>query len=142
MKSLLLKAGIMAGLMLMLSVAGNAQLSQQYRAQVPFDFQAKGVSYSAGEYSLGPMSTNSSSGAVAIRNRKSGKMRVIGQTQLGGDARAETGKLIFVKANGIYTLSQIVTPTFELKMKATSTDVRIAKNRPEKRETVAVDLRH
>ncbi len=139
MKSLLVKAGVLAGLMLMLGIAGNAQSSQQYRAQIPFDFQVKGVSYTAGAFSVGPV-TNS--GALAILDRKSGKMQVLGITQLGGERSADTSKLIFVKANGSYTLSRIVTPTFEFKMKATWADARMAKNASEKKETVAVDLRH
>ncbi len=141
MKKLFLQAGVLAGLTLMLSVAGNAQVSQQYRAAVPFDFQAKGVSYTAGEYSVGPMSTNSTSGALAILDRKSRKMQVIGQTLPGGGS-GENGKLIFIKANGIYTLSQIVTPTFEFKMKPANTEVRIARNSLEKGEAVEVGLRH
>ena len=141
MKRLLVNAGLLAGLTLMLSVAGNAQLFQQYRAEIPFDFQVKNVSYSAGDYSVGPVSANSSVAALAILDRKNRVMRVIGQTQLGWDGRLENGKLIFVKANGHYTLSRITTPTFELKMKTTKAHARMAKNATEKREIVAVALR-
>lgn len=143
MKSLFVKAGIMAGLMLMLSIAGNAQLSQQYRAEIPFDFQVKNVSYNAGVYSVGPVATATGSGALAILDRKSGKKQIVGMAWFGGNESAETGKLVFLKANGHYALSQIVTPTFEMKVKiATGASVRISQNDTRKTETVAVALQH
>lgn len=142
MNRLLVKTGILAGFVLMLSVVGNAQLSQQYRAEVPFDFQVKGVVYAAGSYAVGPVSSQSSSGALAILERKSGKMQLLGITQLlGASVGADPGKLVFVKANGTYTLRRIITPTFEIKMKAKGSDARMADSGAKKMETVAVALR-
>lgn len=140
MKRLFVNAGLLAGLVLMLSVAGKAQISQQYRAAIPFDFDVKDVSYKAGDYTVGPVSSSSSNAALAILDKKSGKMQLLGLTQLGRDERVETGKLIFVKANGNYTLTRIVTPTFAMKIKHTPTDYRIAKKTVEKSDTVAVKL--
>ncbi len=125
----------MVGSVLILGVVGNAQISQQYRAEVPFDFHANGKAYAAGDYSIGPMASHSSQGALALRERKTGKMRILGLVMSSLRSR-EDAKLVFLKSDGRYTLSEVITPTFGMKMRRTKTDVRIAKTT--KPETVAI----
>ena len=104
----------MIGLLVMAVVIGaNAQASQQYRAEVPFDFEAGGKQYAAGKYSVGPLS-----GAIAIRSLETGNMRLLGVSALAGtNDWINPGTLDFHKVNGRYTLSRISTPTFQMEMK-------------------------
>src|SRR5262245_53956798 len=134
MKKLLVKASLMVGSVLMLGVAANAQM--QYRAEIPFDFQAAGTVFTAGAYSVGQVASGGP--ALVLRDRKSGKSRLLGHATLGGDRWQNNGKLIFIKVEDRYTLSEIVTPSFAMKLKGTSTDVRMAKDRKPKQENVAV----
>ena len=135
MKKLVIKAGLMVGSLLIFGMAANAQ--NQYRAEIPFDFHAAGKAYTAGGYSVDRIGGN---GPVwAIRDRKTGKARLLGQAMPSGASREESGKLIFLKSDGQYTLSEIVTPSFAMKLKKTKTDVRIAGSAA-KMETVAINL--
>ncbi len=136
MKKLLVKASLMVGSVLMLGVAANAQM--QYRAEIPFDFQAAGKVFTAGGYSVGQVSSGGA--ALVIRDRKSGRLTLLGHANLGGDGWRNTGKLIFIKADDRYTLTEIVTPSFAMKLKGTSTNVKMASDRKPKQENVAVKL--
>ena len=140
MSKLFTKAGLLAGFVLMLGIVGQAQVSQHYRAQVPFDFQVNDVSYSAGDYSVGRLSSNTNTGALGIRDRKTGKLQIIGQARLGSEAIVANSKLVFVRERGGYTLSEIVTPSFELKLNPTKTRLRISKNTSAADNTVAIAL--
>ena len=91
MRNLLAKAGVLAGLMLVFGIAGHAQISQHYRAEVPFDFSIKGKTYAAGSYSLGPVSSNSNAGSIAILERKTGRMQLLAHAQLAENPSIEAG---------------------------------------------------
>jgi hypothetical protein len=136
MKKLLVQAGLMVGSLLICGGAANAQI--QYRAEIPFDFQAAGRAYTAGKYQVGPIAPSSS--VVAIRDKRSTKTRLLGHSMGGSDKWNDNGKLIFLKADGLYTLSEIVTPSFSMKLKKTKTDVRMAGGPAAKMETVAIAL--
>lgn len=131
------------GLFVMAVTLGvNAQVSQQYRADVPFSFEANGKHYAAGEYSVGPLSQISSPGVIAIRDMRTGNARLLGATTVQGDNNWDTpGRLIFLKINGRHTLSQISTATFKMKMKAQKArSAELAKAASDS-EVVAVDLK-
>ena len=136
MKKLLVNAGLTVTSLLIFGVAANAQI--QYRADIPFDFEVAGKAWTAGAYSLGQISSGGP--ALVIRDRKTGKSRVLGQSMPRSENRDSHGKLIFLKADGVYTLSQIVTPSFEMKLKKTKTDVTMAGGSAAKKETVAINL--
>jgi len=136
MKKLLVNAGLTVTSLLIFGVAANAQI--QYRADIPFDFEVAGKAWTAGAYSLGQISSGGP--ALVIRDRKTGKSRVLGQSMPRSENRDSHGKLIFLKADGVYTLSQIVTPSFEMKLKKTKTEVTMAGGSPAKMETVAINL--
>ena len=105
--------------MLGASIAASAQSSQQYRADIPFNFDIEGKHYAAGQYEVGSLSQVSSHGGISIRNLETGRARVLGLTsQTGSDSREGLGRLTFLKVDGLYTLSQILTPTFKMKMNA------------------------
>jgi len=122
--------------MLAVTIGVNAQLNQQYRAEVPFSFEANGKHYAAGQYSVGPLSQMSAPGAIALRNIGSGKAAVLGINSLDGDNDWDKpGRLTFVKDNGRYILKNIATATFTMKMKGSKS--RTA----ELAEVVAIDLK-
>jgi len=135
MKKLLVKAGLMVGSLLIFGMAANAQ--NQYRAEIPFDFHAAGKAYTAGGYSVDRIGSDGS--AWLIRERKTGKARLLGTAMPSDAGRDGSGKLIFLKSDGQYTLSEIVTPSFAMKLKKTKTDVRVAGSAA-KMETVAILL--
>jgi len=136
MKKQLIQVGLTVSSLLIFGIAANAQ--SQYRADIPFDFEAAGKAWTAGVYSVGQISSGGP--ALVIRDRKTGKSKVLGQSMPRSESRDSHGKLIFLKADGVYTLSQIVTPSFEMKLRKTKTDVRMAGSSSAKKETVAINL--
>ena len=122
--------------MLAVTIGVNAQANQQYRAEVPFSFEANGKHYAAGQYAVGPLSQMSVPGAIAIRNVESGNAAVLGINSLHGDVNWDKpGRLTFVKQNGRYTLKDISTATFTMKMKASKSQTA------ELAEVVAIALK-
>jgi hypothetical protein len=127
------------GIVLTLGIVANAQLSTQYVAEIPFDFQVKDQTFKAGTYRLAPVGGNSSVAAIALRGQADNSMSVIGVTQLYGD-NGGPGKLIFVKQNGQHMLQRIATATITMRFK-TAPSSKLAANKAPKPEIVAVDLR-
>lgn len=141
MKGLISKMFLLAGAMLTLGLAANAQMSQQYRGTIPFDFEAGGKQFSAGDYTIGPRSSHGSVGVLAIQERKGKrKMASLGLALLNSTLSTAPGKLVFAKRNGQYALSEIKTPTFAANMKGTWTDVKIARKNAPAEETVSILL--
>jgi len=121
------------------SMGVSAQTSQQYRAEIPFNFDAGGRHYSAGQYSVGPLSSEIGS-AVVLRDLQKRNARVLGaNTRSGNNDWDNPGTLTFVKINGQYRLSQISTATFSMKMKAPKLLVAEAEKTPAS-EVVAIRL--
>jgi len=138
MKRLIALGSLVVGSVLILGVSANAQIFQQYRAEIPFDFHAGGATYQAGEYRLVPLRTDSAQSAIRLQDVKNRKSRLLGPVTLGTTSWNVKGKLLFVKADGHYTLSEIVTPTFEMKMKSAETSV--AGKQAADLKTVAINL--
>ena len=122
--------------MLAVTIGVNAQANSQYRAEVPFSFEANGKHYAAGQYAVGPLSQMSVPGAIAITNVGNGKAAILGINSLQGDVNwNKPGQLTFVKENGRYTLRDISTATFSMKMKASKSRTT------ELAEVVAINLK-
>ena len=142
MNRIIKQASLIGLFMLAVTVGVKAQGSQQYRADIPFSFEVNGKQHAAGEYIVGAMSQVSAPGAIALRNLKSGRAQVLGVTSQQGDIGWDNpGKLTFLKTDGRYTLSQISTATFKMKMK-----VQKARNSELAKEAsdpavVAIDLK-
>ena len=136
------QASVIGVFMLAAVMGASAQSNQQYRAEIPFGFEAAGKHYDAGKYEVGPLAQVSSPGAIVIRNRQTGNARLLGANARHGDNDwNKDGKLTFVKANGRYVLSQISTATFEMKMNAKkSTSDQLAKGGSDP-AIVAIDLK-
>ena len=123
MQRTIIQSTLMLLAVLAISVSINAQSSQQYSADIPFDFEARGKQHAAGKYRLSPASVNSP-GAIVLREMKSGKGRVLGITRDSGTNNwDQQGTLTFVKVNGRYRLSEVSTATFKLRMKDVKTEI-------------------
>jgi len=102
-----------------ITVGVNAQVSQQYRADIPFSFDANGKSYEAGKYSVGPLSQLSMSG-IAIRGLgKESRSGILGPiAHQGTNDWNKPGTLTFLNVNGRYQLIRVSTATFSMNMKS------------------------
>ncbi len=124
MTNTIIRSTIMVLAVLAVSVGIKAQSAQQYSAEIPFDFEARGERHEAGKYRLASMSF-SSPGAIGLREMKSGKVRVLG---ISSDNPTKSwdkpGTLTFLKVNGRYLLSEISTGTFTLRMKPAKEEIR------------------
>ena len=102
-----------------ITVGVNAQVSQQYRADIPFSFDANGKSYEAGKYSVGPLSQLSMSG-IAIRGLgKESRSGILGPVaHQGTNDWNKPGTLTFLNVNGRYQLIRVSTATFSMNMKS------------------------
>lgn len=131
---------IFIGLVLSFGAVANAQLSTQYVAEIPFDFQVRDKAFKAGSYRLEPVNGVTSIAAVTLRSRADNSSQVIGVAHLYSDS-GDTGKLIFLKQNGQHMLQRISTPTISMKFK-TAAAGKLAQVSPgPEAEIVAIDLR-
>jgi len=140
MKSSMKKMLLMVGMVLASGIAANAQMSQRYTGDIPFDFQANGHQFTAGKYNIGPEVAYGNTGVLAISSKTSRESKRLGLVNLNSANGSEKGKLVFVKVNGSYKLSDIMTPTFAAKMKRTWTDVKVGKKEGPAPETIAIVL--
>jgi hypothetical protein len=125
MKETIIRSTFIALAVLAISISINAQSAQEYSADIPFDFEARGQQHSAGKYRVTSVSTNSP-GAIGLREMKSGKVRILGLAMEPGNINWDRpGTLTFLKADdGKYRLSEVSTATFRLRVKGTKTAVR------------------
>ena len=138
MNRIIKQASVIGLLVLAFAMAANAQVSQQYRANIPFDFEAGGKHYEAGKYSVGPLSGSSS---IAIRNIEKGDMRLLGANSLGGTNDWDNpGTLTFRKVNGQYRLNQITTATFQMELRPSKKERVLARNSSSATEVVAIQV--
>ena len=115
MKRTIIRSSVMVVVVLAVAIGVSAQSPQQYRAEIPFSFEAGGRQHSAGQYRVGEIG----SGAIGLLNLKSGKMRIVGiSAQPGNNNWTNRGTVTFLRTNGRYRLTEISTPSFSLKMKA------------------------
>lgn len=125
-----------------ITVGVNAQVSQQYRADIPFSFDANGRSYQAGKYSVGPLSQLTMSG-IAIRGLgKQSRSGILGPVAHAGTNDWDNpGTLTFLNVAGRYKLIRVSTATFSMEMKS-GKDRRgdLAKLGSSKQETVSINL--
>lgn len=139
MKRIIMQASAMVVFVFSVAMGVNAQSAQQYRAEIPFGFDAAGRHYAAGEYSVGPMSQTQ--GPIAIQDLRNGKKRMLGVNSLGGtNDWDKVATLTFRRINGRYRLSQISTPTFNMELKVPKVGSELA-GTDSSPETVAINLK-
>lgn len=110
--------------MLMFSVSGNAQVSRQYSAHVPFDFNVGSKLMKAGEYTLGPTAGITNQRAIALSGG-AGKTAIVGQAIIGSSQGDVKGTMTFAKSSDGWVLQSIDTPGFALKLKSSKAGVKI-----------------
>lgn len=109
---------------LAVSVSIKAQSAQQYSADIPFDFEARGQQHAAGKYRLASVSV-SSPGAIGLRQVDGRRLSILGvSSDVGNNNWDKPGTLTFLKVDGKYYLSEVTTATFKLKMKEAKTAIR------------------
>ena len=126
------------------AIAGglNAQSGQKYRAEIPFNFEVNGKQYTAGKYTLGPISDSARS-AIVLRGIEKGMTSGVLNhvAQPGSNNWDLPGTMSFLKVDGQYRLVQIATATFKMKLKAPeSVGERIAKAGSNDSKIVSVNL--
>jgi hypothetical protein len=125
MKNIIVRIMITAAGCLTLGISVHAQNTGQYRANVPFNFSVGNKTYSAGKYTVGPVSTVSSTGAILLTEKRTGYARIIGVGDQ-GFSPAESAKLIFRRMGTRYALVQVTTTSFGLKLKEAKRDATAA----------------
>ena len=135
-----LRSLVFIGIVLTFGAVANAQLSTQYVAEIPFDFQVRDKAFKAGSYRLEPMGGTTSAAAVALRSKADNSAQVLGMAQLGANT-GDSGKLIFLKQNGQHILQRIVTPTISMKFKTQPSSKLAQAPVGPKPDIVAIDLR-
>lgn len=141
MNRIIRQASVIGLFLLAVTIGVSAQANQQYRAEIPFSFEAAGKHYEAGNYAVGPLSQASSPGGIVLRDSRNKVARVLGVNAIQGDNNWDKqGKLTFLKVNGRYTLTQISTPTFIMEMKSRKSKGDLAKQTPADAQVVAINL--
>ena len=117
----------------------SAQMTQQYRAEIPFDFSIGNRDMKAGNYALGFFNSESSIPVLGIMNRESGQAKAIKPVVRSGYDRDTKAVLKFVRSGEHYDLAEVVAPDFNMKLKKTWSDVRqVTKNAGSDSETVSI----
>src|SRR3954469_20423209 len=81
-----------------LSVTGNAQVSQHYAVNVPFDFTVGNKLMKSGKYTIEPLSGITNQRSIIFRNGSNGRSQLIGQTSIASSSEADgPGRLTFAK---------------------------------------------
>src|SRR3954466_16236449 len=114
MKNILRVTLFAVGVLWAFGATGNAQVSQQYAANVPFDFSVGNKLMKAGDYRISPAAGDSNQRTLILTDRNTGKAVVIGQATLGSSLSNEGGKLVFGKSGDQWVLEEIKTSRFEL----------------------------
>jgi len=120
-----------------LSATGNAQVSQQYAVNVPFDFAVGNKVMKSGEYTIEPLSGITNQRSIIFRSRLDGRSKLIGQASIGSSDSDKAGRLTFAKYGDNWVLQQVVTPGYELKLKGSKPEQDIGKATETKSEALS-----
>jgi hypothetical protein len=132
MKNLFVKGCYGAVLALTLAIGAHAQSSTQYKADIPFNFTADGERWEAGQYIVGPVSSNTSIRPLVLRKVKSSRASILGIAMAADNNRLEQGHLYFSQIDGRYSLAKVDTPTFAMKVKQTQRHSGLARDKVER----------
>ncbi|MGB7070777.1 MAG: hypothetical protein WBD22_14885 [Pyrinomonadaceae bacterium] len=140
MKKSLLTLCFAATIALIMAASAQAQMSTEYRAQIPFDFTAGKSTHTSGDYTIGFVNPGSSLPALAIRNRETGKTKVLAIVNRSAEPTANSATMSFLRDGNQYTLLGLQSPMFDVKFKRTKTDVIEVSSAGANREIVMVNL--
>jgi hypothetical protein len=137
MKKLVQTLVLAVGVLWAFSASGNAQVSQQYTVHVPFDFNVGSKLMKSGDYTIAPLSGTTGQRALILRNRETGRAKVIGQAAITSSYSNEPGRMTFAKEDGQWILQEVISPGFELRLRrAKAYEGNVASNKKPATKTV------
>ena len=105
------------GLLLVLLVSAQAQISKTYRVEIPFDFNIGQETYRAGTYRL-----SFANSILVIRNQKTNEVKAIAaQSALEKAENLEAPQFFFDQTAGKKTLVEIAGRDFNVKLETAPT---------------------
>lgn len=130
MKRFILAMIMVVGSLAVFSATGNAQVTRRYSANIPFDFSVGKKQFKAGDYTVGPIGTQTNSDFLVLTDRSTGKVQLIGQAFVNQYDTDLNGSMQFAKSGDRWVLSSIETGTFSMKLSGNDKDEpKIASNR-------------
>ena len=122
MKNLVRVTFLAVGVLLAFSASGNAQVSRQYKAHIPFDFTVGSKVIKSGDYLIRPLDGLNNWRALILQDLSNGKAQVIGQVEISSTLSNELGRLTFVQSGDRWALQDVKTAGFDLNLKVNSND--------------------
>ncbi len=138
MKTRAIKICAVLGLLIGLTTSARAQMTAQFRAHIPFDFNVGGQSFRAGDYMLNSTNSASDGSALTIREAESGEAKIFWITSKDVNSRLEVSNLVFRRYGERYYLAEIISPTLNAQFRRMRTERRLARAQRLNRETVAM----
>jgi hypothetical protein len=109
------------GLLLVLMVSAQAQVSKTYRVQIPFDFNIGQESYQAGTYQVSRVNT-----MLLIRNQKTNDVKVLATQSEEKGKSFETPHFYFNRVEDKNMLVEVAGKDFNVKLDDTTSTARDA----------------
>jgi len=120
----LVQIGSFMGLLLVLMISVQAQISKTYRVQIPFDFNIGQESYQAGTYQV-----NLTDSRLFIRNQKTNVVKVL-STSFDLEGKGfEPPQFYFDRVEGKNQLVEVAGKDFNIKLESVPTARSITKSR-------------
>lgn len=138
MKIQITQLAIIIGLGLTLAVSANAQMSQTYRANIPFDFYVGSKIMPSGEYEISRANPMSENGAIIVRNSKNCNTVVVQTVSQEKAERNTASKLLFDRFGGEYFLAKIDSAGMKAKFHQSRQQIRLGKLTKPQTEAVAI----
>jgi hypothetical protein len=115
----LIQTGAFVGLLLVLMVSAQAQVSKTYFVKIPFDFNIGQESYKAGTYQVNVLEN-----MLLIRNKKSTSSKVLTTLSAEEGKGFETPQFYFNRVENKNVLVEIAGKNFNIKLGDTSATAR------------------
>ncbi len=126
MKKQSLKMMVILSFLMILSVSpAHAQSGREMTAKIPFSFIVANKTFPAGEYSVTRLNPQSDKAALAIKSLDGRMSKVVIAMPVQAGAPSESARLVFIRYEDQYYLSQIWTP-------ADNTGLELPKSRSER----------
>ena len=107
------------GLLLVLMISAQAQISKTYSVQIPFDFNIGQESYKAGTYQVNVLEN-----MLVIRNKKSTSQKVLTSLSQQEGNGFETPQFYFARVEDKNVLVEIAGKNFNLRLEDTTATAR------------------
>ena len=143
MKKIMIQLCITTGLVVAASITGFSQITQSYRAHIPFDFTVKNSQMKAGDYTLKPLVGSTNVGALELISLNDNKAKILGTVKAGSaewGSDQGKGKIVFLKDGDQYTLTSIETATFRMRMPRVTASAQVLAKKASAPETTTVAL--